>query len=167
MVGSLLLSRAEAPDSGYRTPAQPSVRYVRLARADALSCAGHPLVRARYSTRSRGMTFVSRVLRERGAMRTGSCVALYGDVSAEPSRCRERDAARRSLRQRRARRRRAGYGPVLFGYADQGVDPETVVDRDDPRRSNYEGLLPGFDAGVELDGQRRRRQSWRSQEPTR
>ncbi len=68
---------------------------------------------------------------------------------------------------RRARRRRAGYGPVLFGYADQGVDPETVVDRDDPRRSNYEGVLPEFDAVVELDGHRRRRQSWRSQGPTR
>jgi arylsulfatase A-like enzyme len=46
--------------------------------------------------------------------------------------------------------RRAGYTPALFGYSDQGVDPRTVS-RDDPRLSEWEGVLPGFDWVLNLD----------------
>jgi arylsulfatase A-like enzyme len=45
--------------------------------------------------------------------------------------------------------RRAGYSPVLFGYTDQAVDPRTV-EPGDPRLSTYEGVLPGFDVGLDL-----------------
>lgn len=45
--------------------------------------------------------------------------------------------------------RRAGYAPVIFGYADQGVDPRQVRDPDDERLSTYQGFPPGFE--VELD----------------
>ena len=48
--------------------------------------------------------------------------------------------------------RRAGYRPALFGYTDQGVDPRLVPDPTDPRRSNPWGVLPGFDAEVNLSG---------------
>jgi arylsulfatase A-like enzyme len=46
--------------------------------------------------------------------------------------------------------RRAGYAPALFGYTDQGVDPRTVA-ADDPRLSQWEGVLPGFDWVLNLD----------------
>lgn len=48
--------------------------------------------------------------------------------------------------------RRGGYAPALFGYTDQGVDPRTVDDPDDPRLSTYEGVLPGFDAVLDMSG---------------
>ena len=48
--------------------------------------------------------------------------------------------------------RRAEYEPALFGYTDQGVDPSIVADPSDPRLDTYEGVLPGFDAALLLDG---------------
>jgi arylsulfatase A-like enzyme len=48
--------------------------------------------------------------------------------------------------------RRAGYAPALFGYTDQGVDPRLVDGPDDPRLSDYEGVLPGFDCELDLAG---------------
>ena len=48
--------------------------------------------------------------------------------------------------------RLAGYQPALFGYTDQGVDPRLVSDPDDPRLSTYEGVLPGFDAVLDMSG---------------
>jgi len=46
--------------------------------------------------------------------------------------------------------RRAGYAPVLFGYADQAVDPRVTAGPDDPRLSTYQGVPPGFDVELEL-----------------
>jgi len=46
--------------------------------------------------------------------------------------------------------RRAGYRPVLFGYADQSIDPRHTNGPDDPRLSNYQGVPPGFDVELEL-----------------
>ena len=46
--------------------------------------------------------------------------------------------------------RRLGYTPALFGYTDQGVDPRTTRDADDPRLSTYQGVLPGFDWVLDL-----------------
>jgi arylsulfatase A-like enzyme len=46
--------------------------------------------------------------------------------------------------------RRAGYAPVLFGYTDQSIDPREASGPDDPRLWSYEGVLPGFDVGLEL-----------------
>ena len=48
--------------------------------------------------------------------------------------------------------RRAGYRPTLFGYTDQGIDPRRATGPDDPRLSDYEGVLPGFDAELDLPG---------------
>ena len=46
--------------------------------------------------------------------------------------------------------RRAGYRPTLFGYTDQAIDPRDVTDPADPRLSSYEGVLPGFEVGLDL-----------------
>jgi len=45
--------------------------------------------------------------------------------------------------------RRAGYAPVLFGHTDSAVDPRDCLP-DDARLRTYEGVLPGFDAGLAL-----------------
>jgi len=54
--------------------------------------------------------------------------------------------------------RRAGYVPTLFGYTDQSIDPRQSTGPDDPRLSNYEGVLPGFN--VELDLIASRQAQW-------
>ena len=46
--------------------------------------------------------------------------------------------------------RRAGYDPTLFGYTDQGVDPNYAQGPDDPRLDSYDGILPGFSVGLYL-----------------
>lgn len=46
--------------------------------------------------------------------------------------------------------RALGYRPTLFGYTDTALDPR-ILAPDDPRRSNWEEALPGFDVGVLLD----------------
>jgi len=48
--------------------------------------------------------------------------------------------------------RRAGYAPALFGYTDAGIDPRVATGPDDPELSDYEGVLPGFDAVLDLRG---------------
>ncbi len=52
--------------------------------------------------------------------------------------------------------RRAGFVPTLFGYTDQSIDPRDASGPDDPRLSSYEGVLPGFDVGLELTGNEQR-----------
>jgi arylsulfatase A-like enzyme len=54
--------------------------------------------------------------------------------------------------------RRAGYVPTLFGYTDQSIDPRQSTGPDDPRLSNFEGVLPGFE--VELDLIATRQAQW-------
>jgi arylsulfatase A-like enzyme len=46
--------------------------------------------------------------------------------------------------------RRLGYSPALFGYTDQSVDPREVTGPDDPRLQHYSGVLPGFDAVLDI-----------------
>ncbi len=56
--------------------------------------------------------------------------------------------------------RRAGYAPALFGYTDQGIDPRQADGPEDPRLSDYEGVLPGFDAVLHLPGHGRPWLDW-------
>ena len=44
--------------------------------------------------------------------------------------------------------RDAGYDPTLFGYTDQGVNPDRAVGNDDPRLDNYDGVLEGMSVGL-------------------
>ena len=48
--------------------------------------------------------------------------------------------------------RRAGYTPTLFGYTDQSIDPRQATGPDDPRLSDYEEVLPGFEVELDLRG---------------
>lgn len=48
--------------------------------------------------------------------------------------------------------RALGFDPKLFGYTDSAVDPRGLSP-DDPRLFSYEGVLPGFDAVVDLRGE--------------
>jgi arylsulfatase A-like enzyme len=56
--------------------------------------------------------------------------------------------------------RRAGFAPALFGYTDQGIDPRLATGPDDPRLSDYEGVLPGFDLELDLSGYMRPWLDW-------
>lgn len=53
--------------------------------------------------------------------------------------------------------RRAGLEPTLLGYTDQGIDPRYADGPDDPRLSDYEGVLPGFTLELDLAHER----AWR------
>ena len=59
--------------------------------------------------------------------------------------------------------RRAGYAPALFGYTDQSIDPRDATGPDDPRLSDYEGVLPGFDAVLDLTGEHMPWRRWLSE----
>ncbi len=50
--------------------------------------------------------------------------------------------------------RRAGFDPALLGYTDQGIDPRCADGPDDPRLSDYEGVLPGFTLELDLAHER-------------
>jgi arylsulfatase A-like enzyme len=56
--------------------------------------------------------------------------------------------------------RRAGYRPTVFGYTDQGIDPRMADGPDDPRLSTYEGILPGFDIGLQMTEDQEAWVSW-------
>ncbi len=58
--------------------------------------------------------------------------------------------------------RRAGYAPVLFGYVDQAIDPRSADGPDDPRLSNYQGLLPGMAFELELGDEQEAWRDWLS-----
>ena len=106
----------------------------------------------RTSTRSPRRGAPRPPLRAGRAVRARPRRALHGHVPDEQPRRRQRHAARLPLRQRRPRRRSVpATTPVMFGYTDQGADPRRITDPDDPRLSNWEGVLPGFEELLCLD----------------
>lgn len=122
-------------------------------RADCLSCAGHPVVRtpALDELAGQGIRLTRHYSQAapcspgRAALYTGT-YQMNNRVVANgtPLDARFDNIAHAA--------RRAGYAPALFGYTDQGVDPRTVGDPDDPRLSTYEGVLPGFDPVLDMSG---------------
>ena len=122
-------------------------------RADCLSAAGHPLVATPHLDRlaAEGVRFASHASQAspcapgRAALYTGT-YQMTNRVVANGSPLEDRfdNVARLA--------RRAGYAPALFGYTDQGLDPSVADGPTDPRLDTYEGVLPGFDAVVPLDG---------------
>ena len=122
-------------------------------RADALSCAGHDLVKTPNLDRlaQRGVRFANHYAQAapcapgRASLYTGM-YQMHHRVVANGSPLEHRfDNIARAAR-------RAGYTPALFGYTDQGIDPSIVESAEDPRLDTYEGILPGFELIVELDG---------------
>ena len=122
-------------------------------RGDSLSCAGHPVVRTPHldALAADGVRLANHYAQAapcapgRAALYTGTYQMTNRVVAnGTPLDDRFDNVARFA--------RRAGYDPTLFGYTDQGIDPRTVDDRNDPRLSDYEGVLPGFDVGLDLRG---------------
>lgn len=56
--------------------------------------------------------------------------------------------------------RRVGYTPVVFGYADQSLDPRSATGPDDPRLLSYQGYPPGFDVALELPDDQTAWRAW-------
>jgi arylsulfatase A-like enzyme len=135
--------------------ASPNILLITLDqfRADCMSCAGHPVVKtpALDDLASQGIRLSKHYSQAapcspgRAALYTGT-YQMNNRVVANgtPLDTRFDNIALAA--------RRAGYTPALFGYTDQGVDPRLVDDPNDPRLSTYEGVLPGFDAVLDMSG---------------
>ena len=132
---------------------RPNVLFITLDqfRGDALSCAGHPVVR----TPNLDALASAGVRLARHYSQAAPCspgrAALYTSTYQMTNRVVANGTPLDDRFDNLARvARRAGYEPALFGYTDQGVDPRLVDDPADPRLSTYEGVLPGFDAVLDL-----------------
>lgn len=120
-------------------------------RGDALSCAGHPVVRTPNLDRlaasgvrlARHYSQASPCAPGRASLYTGTYQMNHRVVgNGTPLDHRFDNVAHMA--------RRSGYDPTLFGYTDQGIDPRFTTTEDDPRLSTYEGILPGFSVALHL-----------------
>jgi arylsulfatase A-like enzyme len=120
-------------------------------RADCLSVAGHPLLRTPHLDRlaREGVRFARHYSQSapcspgRACLYTGTYQFNNRVVAnGTPLDARFDNVAHAA--------RRAGYVPTLFGYTDQSIDPREADGPNDPRLSNYEGILPGFDTELDL-----------------
>jgi arylsulfatase A-like enzyme len=138
-----------------REAASPNVLLITLDqfRADCLSCAGHPVVRTpALDELAAGGVRLARHYAQAAPCSPGRAALYTGTyqmnnrvvANGTPLDIRFDNIALAA--------RRAGFAPALFGYTDQGVDPRTLTDADDPRLSTYEGVLPGFDAVLDMSG---------------
>lgn len=130
-------------------------------RADAMSCAGHPLVR----TPTLDALASSGVRLTRHYSQAAPCSPGRASLYTGTYQSRHRVVANGSPLDIRfdnlaLAARRAGYEPALFGYTDQSVDPSTVASRDDERLSYYDGVLPGFDPVLRMPEDQRPWRAW-------
>ncbi len=125
-------------------------------RGDCLSAAGHPLVEtpsfdalANEGVRfARHYTVCAPCGPARASLLTGMYLHNHRSVrNGTPLEDRFTNVAREV--------RRAGYRPVLFGYTDTSLDPR-VYPLDEVTRHGYENLMPGFEEGLLLPGERPR-----------
>ena len=133
---------------------RPNVLFVTLDqfRGDSYGAAGHPLVRTPNldAIAAAGVRFARHYAQAapcapgRAALYTGT-YQMNNRVVANgtPLDFGLDNVARAALR--------AGYHPVMFGYTDQAADPRRITDANDPRLSNWEGVLPGFEELLCLD----------------
>lgn len=135
--------------------ARPNVLLITLDqfRADALSCAGHPVVKTPNldALAAAGVRFANHFSQAapcspgRAALYTGTYMSTNRVVAnGTPLDARFDNVAHAA--------RRAGYEPTLFGYTDQTVDPRDVTNENDPRLLTYEGVLPGFTHALSTAG---------------
>ncbi len=120
-------------------------------RWDALSCAGHPLVK----TPNLDKLAASGVRLANHFAQAAPCAPGRAALYTGTYQFNNRVVANGSPLDHRfdnvaLMARRHGYVPSLFGYTDQAVDPSTIDDPQDPRLQTYEGILPGFDAVLDL-----------------
>jgi len=138
-----------------RDHASPNILLITLDqfRADCLSCAGHPVVRtpALDDLAAQGVR-LARHYSQAAPCSPGRAALYTGTYQMNNRVVANGTPLDTRLDNIALAARRAGYAPALFGYTDQGVDPRTVDDPDDPRLSTYEGVLPGFDAVLDMSG---------------
>jgi arylsulfatase A-like enzyme len=130
-------------------------------RGDSLSVAGHPVVRTPNLDRlaAHGVRFARHYAQSnpcapgRACLYTGTYQMNNRVVgNGTPLDDRFDNVARAG--------RRAGYAPAMWGYTDQGIDPTRAEGPDDPRLDTYEGILPGFDAELDMPAHHRPWRRW-------
>lgn len=118
-------------------------------RGDCLSAAGHPIARTPHLDRlaAEGVRFARHYSQAapcspgRASLYTGTYQLNHRVVANGTPLDRRLDNVAWAAR-------RAGYVPTLFGYTDQAVDPREISGPDDPRLKSWEGILPGFEVGL-------------------
>jgi arylsulfatase A-like enzyme len=120
-------------------------------RGECLSALGHPCVRTPNLDRlaARGVLFRNHFAQcsPCGPSRTSMLTGLYLMNHRSGRNGTPLDARHTNLA---LETRKAGFDPVLFGYSDTSVDPRQY-DRNDPILTTYEGVMPGFSVGLQLD----------------
>ncbi len=133
-------------------------------RGDCLSAAGHPVVRTPHLDRLAGEGVrLARHYSQAAPCGPGRACLYTGTYqlnnrvvgNGTPLDYRFDNVARAA--------RRAGYAPVVFGYADQAVDPRQTTGPDDRRLSTYQGFPPGFDVGLDLPDDQDAWRAWLEQ----
>ncbi len=114
-------------------------------RGDALSCAGHPVVRTpAVDALARGGTLFRRHFANAypcGPARASMHTGLYAHTHRSIRNGTPLDARHGNMA---LEIRRAGGRPLLFGYTDTSLDPRGRAP-DDPARHTYESVLPGYE----------------------
>jgi arylsulfatase A-like enzyme len=119
-------------------------------RAECLSLLGHPCLKTPHldATAADGVIFRNHFVQcspcgpSRASLYTGQYMQNHRSViNGTPLDTRHTNVALEA--------RAVGYSPLLFGYTDTSPDPRTLT-ADDPRLRTFEGVLPGFDARLEL-----------------
>lgn len=125
-------------------------------RGDCLSAAGHPLVRTPNLDRlaAQGVRFARHYSQAAPCSPGRACLytGTYQFNNRVVANGTPLDARFDNIA---LAARRAGYLPTLFGYTDQSIDPRQADGPADPRLSSYEGILPGFEVGLDLRGDQR------------
>ena len=139
--------------SRWQHRAVPNVLLITLDqfRAECLSAAGHPIVRTPHldALAAGGVRFARHYSQcapcspGRASLYTGMYQMNHRVVANGTPLDRRFDNVALAAR-------RAGYAPAMFGYTDQSIDPRDADGPDDPRLSYYTGILPGFDAVLDI-----------------
>ena len=120
-------------------------------RGDSFGAAGHPLVRTPTLDRiAREGVRLSRHYSQAAPCSPGRAALYTGMYQMNNRVVANGTPLRRGLDNIALVGRRAGYDPTLFGYTDQGLDPNQAEGFDDPRLESYDGILPGFSVGLYL-----------------
>ncbi len=120
-------------------------------RGDSYSAAGHPLVRTPILDRiaAEGVR-LSRHYSQAAPCSPGRAAIYTGTYQMNNRVVANGTPLRSDLENMAIVARRAGFDPTLFGYTDQGIDPNRASGDDDPRLESYDGILPGFSIGLYL-----------------
>ena len=120
-------------------------------RGDSYGAAGHPLVRTPTIDRiAREGVRLERHFSQAAPCSPGRAALYTGTYQMNNRVVANGTPLRTGLDNISLVARRAGYDPTLFGYTDQGLDPNAAEGLDDPRLDSYDGVLPGFSVGLYL-----------------